>query len=79
MRRHADDAAGTGRGGGHGFVGSGSRGGFDTFGTVAKAPGGTERFLATIREREQQLMHLLFDSDPVACEPALRAILGQAR
>lgn len=53
--------------------------GFDTFGAVARMPGGAERFLATIRDREQQLMHLLFDSDPVACETELRAILGQAR
>jgi hypothetical protein len=53
--------------------------GFDTFGAVAKNRGGAEGFLATIREREQQLMQLLFDTDPVACETELRIILGQAR
>src|SRR5687767_10011321 len=50
--------------------------GFDTFASVARISGGADRFLATIREREQQLMHLLFDSDPVACETELQAILG---
>lgn len=53
--------------------------GFDTFATVARTSGGAERFLATIRDREQRLMRLLFDSDPVACETELRATLGQAR
>lgn len=53
--------------------------GFDTFATVARTSGGAERFLTTIRDREQQLMRLLFDSDPVACETELRAILGEAR
>ena len=53
--------------------------GFDTFASVSKTAGGAERFLATIREREQQLMRLLFDSDPVACETEMRVILGQAR
>lgn len=53
--------------------------GFDTFSAVARVPGGAERFLETIREREQRLMDLLFDADPVACETELRAILGQAR
>lgn len=53
--------------------------GFDTFASVAKQRGGAERFLATIQEREQRLVDLLFDADPVACETALRGILGQAR
>jgi hypothetical protein len=53
--------------------------GFDTFGAVTKVRGGAETFLATIRQREQQLMDLLFDEDPVACETHLRGILGQAR
>lgn len=53
--------------------------GFDTFGSVARISGGADRFLATIREREQQLMQLLFDSVPVACETELQVILGQAR
>lgn len=53
--------------------------GFDTFVAVTKQRGGTERFLATIREREQRLMDLLFDADAVACETELRRILGQAR
>jgi hypothetical protein len=53
--------------------------GFDTFGAMAKTRGGAEPFLSIIREREQELMHMLFEKDPVACETALRATLGQAR
>jgi hypothetical protein len=53
--------------------------GFDTFAAMTKVPGGAERFLATVREREERLMHLLFDNDAVACETELRSILGQAR
>jgi hypothetical protein len=53
--------------------------GFDTFSSVTKVRGGAERFVATIREREQQLMELLFDADAVACETELRQVLGQAR
>ena len=53
--------------------------GFDTFATVARQRGGAEQFLATIREREQRLLDVLFDADPVACETELRRSLGQAR
>jgi len=53
--------------------------GFDTFGAIAKQRGDAERFLETIRTREQQLMELLFDADAVAGETELRRILGQAR
>lgn len=53
--------------------------GFDTFAAVAKVRGGAERFLETIREREQHLMDRMFDADAVACETELRRILGQAR
>jgi hypothetical protein len=53
--------------------------GFDTFAAVTKVPGGAERFLSTVREREQHLLDLLFDADPVACETELVRILGQAR
>lgn len=53
--------------------------GFDTFATVARQRGGAEEFLATIREREQRLLDVLFDADPVACETELRRSLGQAR
>lgn len=53
--------------------------GFDTFAALAKHRGGAERFLQTIAEREHQLMALLFDGDPVACETELRRLLGQAR
>lgn len=53
--------------------------GFETFASVAKLRGGAERFLETIREREQALMDFLFDAEPVACETELRRILGQAR
>ncbi len=53
--------------------------GFDTFAAVARGRGGAERFLEIIREREQALMRLLFEGEPVACETELRRILGQAR
>lgn len=53
--------------------------GFDTFAAMAKGRGGAERFLATIREREQALLALLFEAEPVACETELARILGQAR
>jgi len=53
--------------------------GFDTFAGVAKQRGGAERFLQVIQEREQRLLDLLFDADPVSCETELRRILGQAR
>ncbi len=53
--------------------------GFDTFAAVARQKGGAERFLETIRAREQRLVDLLFDADAVACETELLAILGQAR
>lgn len=52
--------------------------GFDTFAALAKQRGGAEQFLATIQQRERQLMDVLFDAGPVACETELRAILGQA-
>lgn len=53
--------------------------GFDTFASVTRLRGGAEQFLETIRQREKQLMDLLFDADPVACETELHRILGQAR
>ncbi len=53
--------------------------GFDTFAAVSRQPRGAERFLATIAEREQRLMELLFAGDTVACETELRRFLGQAR
>lgn len=53
--------------------------GFDNFAAVTRLRGGAEQFLETIRQREKQLMDLLFDADPVACETELRRILGQAR
>lgn len=53
--------------------------GFDTFSGVARRRGGAETFLSTIREREVELLQLLFDAEPVACETDLRRILGQAR
>ena len=51
--------------------------GFDTFAGVAKTPGGAERFLATIREREEALMLLLFDADPALATEELRAALAR--
>jgi hypothetical protein len=53
--------------------------GFDTFGAMARRPGGAERFLETIREREAALIAMLFDAELVACETELARILGQAR
>lgn len=53
--------------------------GFDTFASVTRQRGGVERFLETIRAREQQLMDMLFADEAVACETELRRILGQAR
>jgi hypothetical protein len=53
--------------------------GFDTFAAVAGQPGGAERFLATIREREGRLMAMMFEADAVACGTELRRVLGQAR
>jgi hypothetical protein len=52
--------------------------GFDTFAALAKQRGGAEQFLETIRQRERQLMGVLFDGDTVTGETELRAILGQA-
>lgn len=53
--------------------------GFDTFAAMAKQRGGAEAFLDTIRRRETQLLALLFDSDLVACETELAAIIGEPR
>lgn len=52
--------------------------GFDTFAQVSGQPGGAERFLAIVAGRERQLIQVLFEADTVACETALRQILGQA-
>ncbi|MDB5872469.1 MAG: hypothetical protein JWQ07_1911 [Ramlibacter sp.] len=52
--------------------------GFDTFGAMARRPGGAEEFLGTIRRRESDLITLLFDAELVACETALDRTLGQA-
>ena len=53
--------------------------GFDTFAGVGKARGGVPVFLGIIQEREQQLLRMLFEGDPVACETELARTLGQAR
>lgn len=53
--------------------------GFDTFAAIAKSRAGADRFLETIRTREQRLLELLFDADPVASGTELERILGQAR
>lgn len=53
--------------------------GFETFAAVARLRGGAERFLDTIREREQRVLGLLFDAEAVSCETELRRMLGQAR
>ena len=52
--------------------------GFDTFGAMARRPGGAEEFLETIELRESALMSLLFDAGLVACETELARALGQA-
>lgn len=53
--------------------------GFDTFGEMARRPGGAERFLDTVRDRESALINALFDDEPVACGTSLERTLGQAR
>lgn len=53
--------------------------GFDTFGQMARRPGGAERFLDIVRERESALINALFDDELVACETSLERTLGQAR
>jgi hypothetical protein len=52
--------------------------GFDTFGAMARRPGGAEEFLATIEARESALLRMLFDAGLVACETGLGRTLGQA-
>lgn len=52
--------------------------GFDTFGDITRFPGGAERFLATVRQREQALLALLFAPEAVACETELSRILARA-
>lgn len=53
--------------------------GFDTFGAMARRPGGAEAFLEVIRMREQELLRVLFEEPAVASETHLGSILGQAR
>ena len=53
--------------------------GFDTFGALARKSGAVERFLGTVQGRESQLLALMFDGDPVACETEIAHALGQAR
>lgn len=53
--------------------------GFDTFGQLSKQRQGVEQFLARIEEREERLIALLFDANPVTCETELQRTLGQAR
>lgn len=53
--------------------------GFDTFAAMARQPGGADGFMALIRERESELIELLFEADFVACETQLARTLGQAR
>ena len=53
--------------------------GFDTFAAMARQRGGAEEFLATIHQREAQLIAVLSDDPLVAAVTQLRATLGQAR
>ncbi|MCG2591611.1 hypothetical protein LZ009_02285 [Ramlibacter sp. XY19] len=53
--------------------------GFDTFAAVARSRDGVAVFLAMIEAREREVLRLLFDAEPVACETELARILGQAR
>ena len=52
--------------------------GFDIFGAVSRQKGGAERFVQTIRQREQAMADLLFDADSHCGEVKLLQILGQA-
>ncbi|MDB5749827.1 MAG: hypothetical protein JWP65_248 [Ramlibacter sp.] len=54
-------------------------GGFDTFTGVASSHDGMRVFLETVHQREQGLLQLLFDAEPVACETELARVLAQAR
>jgi hypothetical protein len=51
--------------------------GFDTFGTLART-GAAQDFLRIVSQRKADLITLLFDAEPVACETELARILGQA-
>lgn len=53
--------------------------GFDTFAAMSKSRAGAQAFLQTIEQREEQLLAMLFEEEPVACETGLARILGQAR
>lgn len=53
--------------------------GFDTFGQLARQRGAVEQFLATIEQREEALMRLMFDGDAVTSGTELARTLGQAR
>jgi hypothetical protein len=52
--------------------------GFDTFAGMARQRGAVENFLATVSEREQHLLQLLFHAGFPAAETALARTLGQA-
>jgi len=52
--------------------------GFDTFAGMARRDGAAEQFLATVDQRERELMDVLYHRELVACETELRRILGQA-
>ena len=53
--------------------------GFDTFGALARQGGAVEDFLRTVQQRETQLLQLLFEGAPVACETEIARTLGEAR
>jgi hypothetical protein len=53
--------------------------GFDTFASMGRKGGGTDRFLDTVLARESGLIDRLFDASVVACETELMQILGQPR
>ncbi|MBX3586034.1 MAG: hypothetical protein KF796_05290 [Ramlibacter sp.] len=53
--------------------------GFETFARMARRRESAKAFLAIIEERERQLIEMLFDASPVACETRLQHLLGLAR
>jgi len=53
--------------------------GFDTFGAMARRRESAQAFLQLVARREEALITMLFDAEPVACETELQRTLGLAR
>lgn len=53
--------------------------GFDTFAALGRKTEGVSSFLATVQAREDRLIELMFDGNPVACEAEISRTLAQAQ